>query len=222
MPNPQIRRRFANTARAKARVQQRADGGGQMIVGYGAVFYDAADARTEYKLWDDWVERIMPGCFDEAIAEDDVRGMYDHEHLLARNTSGTMRLSVDQVGLVYEIDVPDTSVGRDVVTMLERGDLDGSSFAFSVHGVRGETTRREETVDGKTILITEIRKCQLYDVGPVVFPAYLATTAGVRSADDAELRAEYDQWKLAHEVLADDFLELIDTAIAEAELKVRA
>ena len=155
-----------------------AEGQPTRIVGYGAVFYRDGQAGTEFELWDDVSERILPGAFDRAIKEDDVRGMYNHEQLLARTKSGTMRLSSDDRGLRYEIDVPDTQLGRDLVEHIRRGDVNGSSFAFSI---TDEEFRKE---DGKTV--REIRGVRLFDTGPVDFPAYEATTAGIRAVGDVE------------------------------------
>ncbi|GAF69242.1 unnamed protein product, partial [marine sediment metagenome] len=149
-----------------------------MLVGYAAVFYRKGDPATEYELWDGVVERVMPGAFDRALREkDDVRGLFNHDRtlLLGRTSSGTMRLSVDQVGLKYAIDVPDTQAGRDVIIVAERGDLSGSSFSFLPDDSGGVLWREEEDGD-----IRELHSVKLYDVGPVTFPAYEGTTAGVR------------------------------------------
>lgn len=151
-----------------------------VIVGYAAVFYDGTP-RTQYQLWPGCVERIMPGAFSEAI-DGDVAGLRNHnaEALLGRTTAPTptLRLREDRVGLRYEIDPPDTTCGRETVTLIERGDMQGSSFAFRVNDERWT----EEVVGGVTIQVREILNVTLYDVGPVTFPAYSATTAGIGSS----------------------------------------
>jgi uncharacterized protein len=175
-----LERRFTRRPQRVA-VETRADGK-RTISGYAAVFYDPADAGTEYRLWEDVAERIMPGAFDRAVKEDDVRGLFNHNDslLLGRTSSGTMRLSVDARGLKFEIDPPDTQTARDLLTLLDRGDVTGSSFAF----VPEDTSYRE--VDG--VYIIERNAVKLYDVGPVSFPAYSATEASARSvtAEEAE------------------------------------
>lgn len=217
-------RRFLNSDRSKPRIETRKDGDEekQMIVGYAAVFYDADDPGTEFRLWSDTYERIMPGAFDEALKLDDVRGLANHEvtWLLGRTKSGTCRLSVDSIGLRYEIDVPDTQAGRDTITSIERGDLDGSSFSFDVWGTRGKVVWVTETRDDQTIDIREVHNLELFDVGPVTFPAYEATTSGMRDRDLAEVRSEHGRWRAKRDSTGDDDLEM-DLAIAEAELQLR-
>jgi uncharacterized protein len=173
----------------KPRVERRSDdeAAPKVITGYAAVFYRAGDPATEYRLWQDAYERVLPGCFDAAIREQDiVRGLCNHksEWLLGRSDKGTVGLSIDQVGLRYEIDPPDTQAGRDTLALLERGDLDASSFGFRAYGGRRGTVRWvDETRDGRVIECRELVEVELLDVGPVTFPAYQAATAGVRSAD---------------------------------------
>jgi len=188
---PDIERRFTRH-NSRPEVQTR-DGRPPMIVGYAAVFYDENDPGTEYPLYDDLVERIMPGAFDRAIREDDVRGLFNHDDslVLGRCKSGTMRLSVDRRGLRYEIDPPDTQTGRDLITLLQRGDVDGSSFAF----LPDDTTYRQQ---GDTYVV-ERNSVKLFDVGPVAYPAYASTEAGVRGVGNVEsVRRELQDWKQKH------------------------
>lgn len=174
--------------RGRDRLQVRAGDPQQpaTIRGYGAVFYNPEVPGSEYKLFDDMVERIMPGAFDRALQEDDVRSLFNHDpnYLLGRNKSGTLRLSVDAVGLLYEVDPPASRA--DVVDSVQRGDVDGSSFMFEITDVAW----REEARDEKTLIIREIRDVQLWEVGPVVFPAYEASTAGLRNRYLEALREE--------------------------------
>lgn len=170
-----------------------AKGGAGTIVGYGAVFFRASDPGTVYAWWGDIEERIMPGAFDRAVREDDVRGLFNHSphYVLGRTKAGTMRLSVDEKGLRYEIDAPDTQAGRDAVASIRRGDIDGSSFSF--------VTTDEEWIKEGGKQVRLVRGVQLFDVGPVTFPAYEATTADTRDA----IRARADELRRgADEALA--------------------
>lgn len=188
-----MERRFTATVLANVRHEKRADGQ-SIIAGYGAVFYDGT-AATEYHLDDDMAERIMPGAFDRAIAEgQDVRGLFNHDPncVLGRTKSKTMRLSIDASGLAYEIEPGNTTVAKDVAEHLTRGDVSGSSFSF----IATDSRWTELTEAGNTRWIREILSVDLYDVGPVTFPAYETTTAGVRSClESTEARASLDKFR---------------------------
>lgn len=161
-----------------------------IISGMGAVFYDGTP-RTEFELWPGVVERVMPTFFDAALSENqDVRGLTNHDAnmLLGRTGAGTMRLSKSSAGLAYSIDGSDTQASHDTQTNIKRGDMTGSSFSFTV---RTETWTKEDR-DGVEIEVRELNEVDtLFDVGPVTFPAYKATTADART----EARASYDAWK---------------------------
>ncbi len=190
-----LERRYVPSAARKITLRERADGALPLITGYASVFYRAGVPGTEYVMWERdkygprIVERIMPTAFDKAIKDDDVRGLYNHDSaiVLGRSTAGTLRLSVDAVGLRYEIDPPETQAARDLISSLRRGDITGSSFAFVP---RENVFRSVRSEDGQEVIeeIIERHDVQLFDVGPVTYPAYPGSTAGVRSSDTA--RAE--------------------------------
>lgn len=153
------------------------------IVGLASVFYDGTE-RTEYEVMPGFRERIMPSAFDEALSRpDDVRGLFNHEptNLLGRTSSGTMRLEKAPEGLRYRIQPGETQVSRDVMEHIRRGDVTGSSFAFFV--------TRSTWIESGDVDIRQIDSVELWDVGPVTYPAYSATSVGVRALGDVE--AEY-------------------------------
>ena len=176
-----LERRYLSQTHSRVSIEHR-DDGKPILVGDAAVFYRAGDSGTEFAIFDDLVERIMPGAFDSAMSRgDDVRALFNHspELILGRTKSETLRLSITDRGLHYEIDLGDTTVARDVAEHVRRGDLTGSSFAFMVIG---QEFRTENAVD-----IREITDVELFDVSPVTYPAYEGTTTGIRldSSDDA-------------------------------------
>lgn len=122
-------------------------------------------------------EKIKAGAFDEALTSSDARALKNHDPnlLLGRESSGTLRLSSNSVGLRFEIDVPATTTGRDTLEEVRRGDLAGCSFAFTV--AEDEWKHREGEQSERTI----VRIAQLFDVGPVTYPAYEDTTVVARS-----------------------------------------
>lgn len=142
------------------------------IVGHAAVF----DAETE--IFPGFHEVVRRGAFTKAIIESDVRGLFNHDpnFVLGRNRAGTLHLEEDEIGLRYEIDVDTENVTvRDlVVKPIERGEVSGSSFAFRPIK-EAETIREDDTI------LRELLEVQLFDVSPVVYPAYDATDAQIRA-----------------------------------------
>ncbi|MEW9808591.1 HK97 family phage prohead protease [Mesorhizobium marinum] len=158
-------------------VEHRAgDDGKVTIVGYAATFGDTADIGGYFR------EVIARGAFTNTLRTADVRAYFDHDRgrVLGRTSSGTLRLGEDEKGLHVEIDLPDTSDGRDVKTLIERGDISGMSFGFSV--LRQEW---DETVEPPTRTILEV---VLREVSVVSEPAYEGTSIALRSLD--EMRKE--------------------------------
>lgn len=154
-------------------------GEGRTIAGYAAVFGATADIGGFFR------EVIAPGAFGNTLRTADVRAYFDHDRgrVLGRSKSGTLRLREDEKGLAVEIDLPDTSDGRDVETLLERGDVDGMSFGFVV--LHDEW---DETVTPPTRTIHEV---ELREVSVVSEPAYGDTSVALRSLD--QMRKERRQ-----------------------------
>jgi Escherichia/Staphylococcus phage prohead protease len=188
-----MERRFLSAANRPIEVRAE-QGQPPKIQGYAACFYSAGDPGTEYELfrYGDFsaVERLMPDCFDRAVREDDVRSLFNHDpdHILGRVRANTCRLSIDSIGLRYEIDPPDTQTARDLMESLKRGDVTGSSFSFDY--LKKNIIMQQEGDKERDII--EVHDVLLYDVGPVTFPAYTSTTAGVRSVNEDALKRELD------------------------------
>lgn len=193
-------RRAISNDLAKIEIEEKAAGLAG-IRGYAAVYYDGTPA-TEFQIGK-ISERIMPGTFSRAMKQgQDVVCLFNHNEnfLLGRRSAKTLRLYEDDRGLRYSVDTPNTSYGRDVVEMISRGDMKGSSFAFGVNGANGENWRSE----GDT-MIREIRDVDLFDVSCVVSPAYSGTSLSLRSLQD---------WAEARNLTGDDLQKLMDQAAA--------
>lgn len=149
------------------------DGGGSKMIGYAAVFNSYSE-----KLGGFFREIIRPGAFAQAIESDDVRALWNHDsnYVLGRNKSGTLQLVEDERGLRVEITPPDTQWARDLSESMRRGDVDQMSFGFQVVDDRWYTENGEE--------FRELLKVRLFDVSPVTYPAYPATTIAMRSYRD--------------------------------------
>ena len=171
------------------------DNGRTVIRGYAAVF------ESESQDLGGFVEIVERGAFDDVMRSNpDVFGKYNHERVIGRTTSGTMRLTVDERGLRYEIDPPRSAA--DVVELIERGDVRGSSFAFRSNP-KDEAWQR----DANGRMIRRIKKFSyLGDAGPVDTPAYLATetyvskramemaAAETRAAPDGVVEGDFVSW----------------------------
>lgn len=177
---------------ARLKIEQRAEGDAAatpVIVGHAALFDTWSEDLGGFR------EKIAPGAFTATIKEADVRALYNHnaDIVIGRSKSGTLRLSEDKQGLAIEIDPPDTQAGRDLLVLLERGDVDQMSFGFRT--VRDEwfTPEGEAYPTERTLLEVE-----LFDVSPVTFPAYPDTDVGLRSQErlreehEARLKATHD------------------------------
>ena len=158
--------------------------GGNTLVGHAAVFNVEAVIAGMFR------ESIAPRAFRKSIKEQDVRALFNHDpaHVLGRNKSGTLRLTEDDVGLSYEIDLPDTQTARDLWTLIDRGDITQSSFAFETV----KELRTEPDVDaGETLPLFVQKECRLWDVSPVTYPAYEQTDVSARCAA-ARMALAYD------------------------------
>lgn len=153
-------------------VERRAtDDGKTTVVGYAAVFGEIADIAGYFD------EVIQAGAFTETLKSADVLAYFDHDRgrILGRSTSGTLRLAEDIRGLAVEIDLPDTTDGRDVRTLIERGDIRGMSFGFRVTKEQWDETGDKPK---RTILAVDLR-----EVSVVSEPAYDGTSIALRSLD---------------------------------------
>ncbi len=153
-------------------IELRGDDGEQRISGYAAVFNQLSENLGGFR------EQIAPGAFDP-VMEDDVRALFNHEPslILGRTLADTLELETDSTGLRYTINPPDTQYARDLIKSIERKDVTQSSFAFWV-----EDDKWEEDDEGRVIrTIKQFRR--LYDISPVVYPAYPDTSVAARNCD---------------------------------------
>ena len=168
-------------------VRANESGKGWKLTGYAAVFDSEASLGN-------FNERIARGAFRKVLKRTnlDVAALFNHDQnlILGRTTNGTLTLREDPRGLVYEVDVADTTYGRDLKVLLERGDVTQSSFAFRV---KSDGQQWSEGEDG-TLIRTITEFDDLLDVSPVVYPAYADTTsAAVTSRNQTSSNSESEQ-----------------------------
>ncbi|QFT00494.1 Caudovirus prohead protease [Labrenzia sp. THAF191b] len=150
-----------------------ADDGRMTVAGYAAVFNRDADIGGCF------IETLLPGAFARSISEKDVLAFFNHDRgrVLGRKSAGTLRLREDSKGLAVEIDLPDTSDGRDVKALVERGDLSGMSFGFHV--------TKEQWDDNGDVPKRTVMEVELIEVSAVSLPAYDGTSLAMRSLEAA-------------------------------------
>lgn len=166
---PQPERRFLTATPAVT---------GRTIFGYAARFNSRSEnlGTTDQPIF----EIIKPGAFD-SVLKDDVRALFNHDSnlILARskNGKGTLKLSIDTIGLRYEFEAPETQVGNDLLVSIKRGDIDQSSFSFSI-APGGDSWSNE----GRNRIRTIMKIKTLHDVSPVTSPGYLETSVSARKS----------------------------------------
>ena len=145
---------------------------GRNISGYAVVF------NSESRDLGGFTEIISPSALDGVIAKSDVLCLLNHNEdkgVLARSNkgSGSLSLEVDEKGLRYSFEAPNTSLGNELLEGLKRGDISASSFAFRVGKDRWD--KRSDGSYVRTIVSID----RMFDVSPVYCAAYDSTTVEI-------------------------------------------
>lgn len=183
------------------------------VEGYASVF------NSRSKDLGGFTEIIDPAAFNGVIERSDVLALLNHDQdrgVLARSRKGvgSLTLTIDERGLHYSFDAPNTALGNELVEGLKRGDISTSSFAFTV---AGEKWTKEE--DGSYLrTITQIDK--LYDVSPVYNEAYEDTSVALRSLE--QVRAEEPKEEVEDEEPKDDENNEVEEPVVEEEKEENA
>nr|DAH97909.1 MAG TPA: prohead serine protease [Caudoviricetes sp.] len=143
------------------------------IEGYAAVF------NSKTRIGSCFDEVIEPGAFSRSLSENgDIRALFNHDwnNVLGRTKSGTLTLKEDEKGLNFNVELPNTSVARDLSESMARGDINQCSFGFFV-------TDEEWDYSVEPALRT-IKEVELFEISVVSIPAYEDTEASlVRNKD---------------------------------------
>lgn len=156
--------------------------------GYAAVFNSQSEDLG-------FIETISPDAItNDTLSRSDIFAVIDHNRdkgVLARNRfgKGSLELSLDSKGLYYKFKIADTPIGKELESHLERGEIDSSSFAFTVK-------KDEWNKVGDTYYRTILEIDQIYDVSPVFTPAYADTSVALRSLDKYKQSEEIDMNEL--------------------------
>lgn len=166
------------------------------IVGY-AVKWDKPSQTLKTTDGKQFIEIFKRGAFSETLLTEDQRALWNHDtsNILGRVKSGTLRLEEDDVGLRFELDLPDTTQGNDIYELVKRGDIDGVSFGFK--------NPVQNWKKDNQIYVRTITKAKLYEISCVTFPAYSDSEVNVRSTD---IKILNDDLKKRKELLLKTFL----------------
>lgn len=101
-------------------------------------------------------------------------------------SAGTLRLKEDFKGLAFEVDLPDTSIGRDLAVLVQRGDVTGASFGFITPSGGDRWQRRDDKP------LRELLSVDLHEITITSAPAYADTSVALRSLPHAGACAPTD------------------------------
>ena len=177
------------------------------VVGLGIV-YD-----KEVEIWPGFREKIRKGAFDKSLrSRDEIKSFFNHnagQVLATTRSDPPLYLEDTEKGLRFKAPIPPTSYGNDLSVNLQRKNVRGSSFQFSVDD-DGEIL----VIDEKGVIHREIISGTLYEIGPVTNRASTSTTASMRSAEEAfvECRRKLDKQ-------AGDAAKEVEASAADLQLK---
>ncbi|MFP7447127.1 HK97 family phage prohead protease [Bacillus infantis] len=149
--------------------------GQRTITGY-AVKWEMKSHKMGY--WTRFREQFKKGAFTESLNKEDQRALWSHDtsKVLGRTKNGTLRLYEDDIGLRFELDLPNTTLGNDAYETIKRGDVDGVSFGFSMR-------KQEWDESDPDNIVRTISQADLFEISPVGFPAYPDSQVSARSED---------------------------------------
>ena len=133
-------------------------------------------------------EQFKKGAFADSLLKDDQRFLWSHDtsKVLGRTKNGTLRLEEDTIGLRFEVDLPDTTLGEDTYKSIKRGDVDGVSFRFEM-----QDHEIEESDDD--LPLRTVKKAKLLEVSAVAFPAYPDSEVSARGYDPMKQHVEAEK-----------------------------
>lgn len=166
-------------------VEFRSAEGGRIVASGIAMRYGAKSKPLMHQSRGVFREEFAPAAFAKTIQESDVRSHNEHTGpYLARSGNGSLRLADDRSMLAYEIDLPDTTAGRDAAVLLERDDIKGSSIGF-----RSLQKKDVWSVDEDGMALRTVTEARLFRVDLTTSPAYDDSTAEMALRSLAETHA---------------------------------
>lgn len=150
-----------------------------VISGYASVFNSKTNIGNFFE------EIIAPGAFARSLSENgDIRALFNHDwnNVLGRTKSGTLRLEEDERGLKFEVELPNTTIARDLAESMRRGDINQCSFGFFP---------TEETWDyNSEPAVRTINEVELFEISVVSIPAYEDTEVSLIRSKEIDKEVE--------------------------------
>ena len=156
--------------------------GSKTIKGYAVKWEMKSNTMGYFKRFK---EQFVKGAFTDTLRNDDQVALWSHDtsKVLGRTKNQTLRLYEDDIGLRFEMDLPNTTIGNDAYESIKRRDVEGVSFAF----VKQDEKWDESDLDNIT---RTIHKAKLIEVSPVAFPAYPDSEVTTRSRDPYQIHLD--------------------------------
>lgn len=134
-----------------------------------------------------FIEEISPQALKDADLSD-VRMLIDHNssYVLGRTTSETLELNVDEEGLRFRCELPNTTYAKDLYENIRLGNINQCSFGFILNEDGDSFERRDDGLFKRTL--NSIRS--LFDVSIVTYPAYSDTDVAVAQRSIETIKQE--------------------------------
>ena len=152
--------------------------GVRTLIGYASVWGALSSVPLKTPKGDIYFERAIRGTYLDSLDSPEIGCFFDHDtsKILGRTGAGTLIVSEDDHGLLYQCVLPNTSTALDLAVSISRGDVWGCSVGF--YSLKDSWAR-----DGQGRLIRTVEKARLFDVSPVSRPTFRETAVSFRSLD---------------------------------------
>ena len=152
------------------------DDGSRKLVGYASTF-DEEYTLLRDRWGEKFYERVRPGAFKKTLREDEAFMLLNHnwDQVIGR-TGANLTLTEDEHGLRFEIDVPNTTDGNNLLENVRLGLITGCSFGFDI-------TKQKTRWDDEWNFYRDIEEVELFEVTATPIPAYQSTSIEARSED---------------------------------------
>jgi|DEB0MinimDraft_6_1074348.scaffolds.fasta_scaffold87141_1 hypothetical protein len=142
------------------------------IVGYAVKWNELSEQLGFFR------EKFSKGAFKDSLLDKQQMALWNHntDVVLGSTRNQTLRLSEDELGLRFEIDLANTTQANDIYELVKRGDINGVSFGFYAE--------LEDWEDRSDTAVRTINRADLIEISPTPFPAYSQSEVNVRSLEE--------------------------------------